>query len=161
MNFFLYSLIIQINYFFLTQMESILNIFCSDNDISFSANSENNIIKNATNKRIHIYFTHGGIFCMRNIGLKRDVETILANVWGHFGTVTDNYYHAEFSYGFVTFSTHEQAQAAIDGMTDSVRFRAILSTVRASLTDTKSKDLLDRLFVAHRSVLPSWASPRQ
>jgi len=136
MNFFLYSLIIQINYFFLTQ------------------------IKNATNKRIHIYFTHGGIFCMRNIGLKRDVETILANVWGHFGTVTDNYYHAEFSYGFVTFSTHEQAQAAIDGMTDSVRFRAILSTVRASLADTKSKELLDRIF-AKLMLPPAWASPRQ
>jgi hypothetical protein len=62
--------------------------------------------ENRTNKRIHIYFHHRGLSMFSEV-YKKNVESVLKATWRQYGTVTDTYYYCEFSYGFVTFATHE------------------------------------------------------
>ena len=113
-----------------------------------------------TNKRIHIYFKHGGIishFVPYSGTTKSDIETFLKDVWSQFGTVVDTYYHCEFSFGFVTFQSHDQAAAAIEGINDPNRIQAAIRSVASG-----RKELAEMMFVEERGkyALASWASPR-
>jgi hypothetical protein len=98
---------------------------------------------------------------------KQSIETLLSAVWSKFGMVTDTYYHAEFSFGFVTFQTHEQAKSALAGFKDPAQLRKAIDEVVAAQTNEEAKkyasDLANQLFVARAGqlILPSWATPRR
>jgi hypothetical protein len=114
------------------------------------------------NTKLHVYFHHTGIFCGGIGDNKECLISVLNKVWANFGRVTNYFYHKEFSFGFVTFSTHAEAKAALDSMKDVSQFRGLLAGVRETLDD-QSKDRLDRLFVTDRGsgelASPSWANP--
>lgn len=118
-----------------------------------------------TNKRLHVYFNHRGIFCFVP-QMKENIRKFLKAVWGQFGTVTDTFYHAEFSYGFISFSTHEEAAAALSCLSDTSRLRQAIDKAVMSFPEgtarTEASRLASQLFVAQggRLIMPSWASPR-
>mmetsp|Transcript_13990 Transcript_13990/g.25250 ORF Transcript_13990/g.25250 Transcript_13990/m.25250 type:complete len:177 (+) Transcript_13990:291-821(+) len=115
------------------------------------------------NKSLHIYFNHQGLVFFSPLQ-KRPVEKLLETVWSHFGTVTDTYYHNEFSFGFVTYANHDQAELALSGLKDSACLRrAIDAAVRHSSDPMTAQNLADQLFVPGHGgmILPSWAAPRK
>jgi hypothetical protein len=116
-----------------------------------------------TNKRIHIYFRHCGIIPFPFPGQsKDDIETFLNKVWSQFGTVTDTFYHCEYSYAFVSFQTHEMAASALASLKDPEQVQRVIATVVNG--QPKEEKLAQLLFVQQSGgdvILPSWASRRR
>jgi hypothetical protein len=118
-----------------------------------------------TNKRIHVYFHHRGIFAFAP-QQKDNIRTFLKAAWEQFGTVTDTFYHHEFSYGFISSSTHEEAATALSGLNDTQRLRQAIAAAVMSFPEgtarTEANRLADQLFVEQggKLVMPSWASRR-
>jgi hypothetical protein len=94
-------------------------------------------------------------------------------VWNQFGTVTDTFYHDEFSYGFVSFQTKAMASSALAGFLDNARVRNAIDMVIAAQTNDKAKAAaslrLNEVFVTDRRslsraagalMIPSWATSR-
>jgi len=72
---------------------------------------------NKDNKRIHIKlhkYVFGNHVLTKSWGGKSIVEKTLDELWKSFGSVTDTFYESEFGYCFVTFATHEEAEAALE-----------------------------------------------
>ena len=121
------------------------------------------------NKRVHVYFNHEGLLPVFLMESKESIDNILSSVWASFGHVIDTYYHAEYSFGFLTFATHEHAAAAINKLKDDTKVREAIEKVVAAqstpATKARVKQITDRLFVHRNGVgrllMPSWAAPRQ
>ena len=129
---------------------------------------------NSTNTRLHIQFFHSGlVFTVAGDMYK----TILEKVWKHFGGVisSDIHYHKEFSYCFVPFRTHAEAEAALAGLNDAPRMQRIIDSLIATLdrqptttmnetAKSLAKGAVNSLFVKNRGsenvIRASWASPR-
>ena len=115
------------------------------------------------NLRLHIYFNHVGLIFWAP-QQKESTARFLKAIWSRWGTVTDTYYHAEFSYGFVTYATHAQAERALAGMEDESALRAAIdSVVNKTSNPAEARKMADRIFVPGHGglVLPSWAAPRR
>ena len=117
---------------------------------------------NTTNSRIHVYFYHSGLYCFHQ-SEKHKLRTALHQLMSTFGSVTDEYYHAQFSYGFVEYANHGQAQAALDALKNDAELRRNISVVGG--TDAEIAESLERLFVKRNGMGglcgPSWAVPRR
>ena len=84
--------------------------------------------------------------------------------------MTDSFYHAEYSYGFLSFRTHDEAKIALDKVNDNTTVREAISTLINKQTDDRTKKFVEQvtsmLFQNHskygRSTLvnASWATPR-
>lgn len=123
-------------------------------------------IKPETEKRIRIYFNHSGLICCGDE--KEQTKNILDKVMSAFGTITHTFYHESFSFGFITFSSNEEAAAAIEGLQSTPRLREIIAEIKLSISgDRHAQSLLDSIFVTSRSgtlsgccgelCFPSWA----
>ena len=119
------------------------------------------------NKRLHVYFNHGGIsFRFLLPSQKRPVEQLLKTVWSQFGgTVTHQYYHNEFSFGFVSYANHDQAEWALNGMKYTSALKpAVAVAVSKSSNPILPKYIAGELFIFGRGggsslISPSWATP--
>lgn len=119
---------------------------------------------NSANKRIHIYFSHRGIVLgLCSHSKKRDIETLFKAIWQHFGgIVTDTFYHHEYSNGFVSFQTHEQAAETLASLQDPAQVRGAVNAVVASYpaeAKKRMKHLADMIF--EQGIMPSWASAKR
>ncbi|KAJ1412199.1 hypothetical protein B484DRAFT_455420 [Ochromonadaceae sp. CCMP2298] len=90
-------------------------------------------IDNTQNKRIHVKFTRYN----RMLGCATEqAQTILNRVWAKFGTASHIHY-PEWSFCFLSFGSHDEAEAAMHGMNDLERFTAaaleVLKEVAAEL----------------------------
>ena len=84
-------------------------------------------VDNSKNKKLHVKFTRGGSFFP--IVTEAEAQRYLAFFWNSFGTVVEAIYPSDhYGYCFVRYATHEQAQAAYDGMTNSERVAEICRT---------------------------------
>ena len=145
----------------------------------FSKASHNN---NLSNKRIHVSFFHGGTVLEDDrwdnhpmlplVDSKQCTEKVVAAVWSQFGTVTDTFYHREMAYGFVFFSSHDEAAAAIEALQDYGRHKEIVAAAVATFPDVASEHQLttadaqliaDRVFTERGEALlrSSWAFARK
>ena len=98
------------------------------------------------NKRLHVYFNHSGLVFLLPTQ-KRPVQQLLKAVWSHFGTVTDAYYHDEFSFGFVSYANHDQAELALSGMKNSASLKQAIAVATSQFADPIAmKKIADRLF---------------
>jgi hypothetical protein len=119
------------------------------------------------NTRIHVYFHHRGCGLIFWHEPERSfMKEVLKSVWSYFdGQVTDTYYHQEFSFGFITFANHDQAELALAGMRDEAMLRlAIDAAVARNANPAKAQICVDRIFVMGPTgglIRPSWAAPRQ
>ena len=122
-----------------------------------------------TNKRIHLYLYHGGVVCY-NAKLRTVNETMLKVLLNQCGTTSQEFFHSEFSYCFVTYSTHEEAKAAIEGINNETRLLEAIDRINlaegAELSEaTKSvflgmKDSLFRRGLGGKIMFASWASKK-
>ena len=125
---------------------------------------------NSTNTRLHIQFFHGGMFFAHDM-----YKAILEKVWKNFSGVlsSDIHYHKEFSYCFLPFRTHAEAEAALAGLNDASRMQRIINSLTAAMDtatnmNETAKDIakgaMNSLFVKDRGsvnvIRASWASPR-
>jgi hypothetical protein len=118
---------------------------------------------NPTNVRLHIQFFHSGCFIFPPEQANAYKEVLNA-IWKKFGMLTDTYYHNEFSYCFVSFSTHAQAEAALTGINNSTNLRSILKT----FDNAQARPAIEALFVRNPNpcsegeelACASWAAPR-
>lgn len=126
-------------------------------------NNEENYAIHVANRKVRINFHHGGIYCFLPND-RQKINSLLDKVMRYYGFVKDAWYHEEFLFGYVTFATHDQAQAALFGLKDESSLRIILNDVSETLgKDTQSIDFLTRLFFTPGEVglcVPSWASPK-
>eukprot|EP00961_Rhodomonas_salina_P002653 36826-Rhodomonas_salina.2 len=125
-----------------------------------------------TNRRLHIYFHNGGVIPMmfRALGGDKKLveEKILGSVWRAVGTVTDAFYHAEYSYCFLSFRTHDEAKIALDKLNDDKTVREAIRALIDSQTDSCAKKFVEQstamLFKNTRGestlIRASWATPR-
>jgi hypothetical protein len=60
--------------------------------------------------------------------------------------------YAEFSYGFLTFSTHMEAAAAIEGLKNESQLREIIRNV--AKTVSSSEKIISLVFAFHRGGTP-------
>ena len=119
-----------------------------------------------SHKRVHVYFNHSGCPAFL-FGGKNNIYATLRVVLSQFGEVTSTYFHAEYSYCFVTYATHEKAQKAIRGLNDVAVLRAaIASVVNRQTGGAKAlvKRISDYIFVEKPLwglAKASWAAPRR
>ena len=121
---------------------------------------------NSENRRLHIYFNHGGLLLLPTLTLfsRPVVEQFLNSIWCQFGRVTDTYYHVEISFGFVSFATHDEAARALQAFADTPTLRnAINKAVEDSSNKEYFQKMADAIFKEKcgRLIMPSWASPRR
>lgn len=135
---------------------------------------------NPSNKRMHVYFLHSGLMMFSLIHSKQCIEKVVARVWSQFGRVTNTYYHREMSYGFISFSSHEEAAAAIEAFRDYSRHKEIVAaavatlpeasaeaaTSKRQLTRANAQQIADMVFTKRHGqsealLWASWASPRR
>ena len=90
-----------------------------------SFEADNNNKRNAANKKLHIQLNHCGIMCLLP-GEDAMIKQILDCVWKQFGTVTNVFYHTQYSYCFLSFATHDQAESAMIGLNDQHRLQAAI-----------------------------------
>lgn len=99
-------------------------------------------------QRVHIKFFHDGI-CARTCnddfyschdidaptgiqqsgkddGYDTDYERILLSVWKSFGHVSDPFYCDDFSFAFISYSSHEEAESAILGINNDDRLKVAI-----------------------------------
>lgn len=125
----------------------------------------------AENQRVHIYFNHQGYHPFPPFGPgKQQVDRVLASIWSAFGLFTASFYHAEYSFCFLTFSTHAEAEAAIRELQDDAKVQSVIRELVNRQTSDASKavvtQITDSIFV-HRPggfphlVTPSMAAPRR
>ncbi|KAJ1381252.1 hypothetical protein B484DRAFT_460329 [Ochromonadaceae sp. CCMP2298] len=55
---------------------------------------------------------------------EEQVKTILNRVWAKFGRASNIHYHESWGYCFILFGSHDEAQAAMNGLNNSERFTA-------------------------------------
>ena len=92
----------------------------------------------------------------------------MKTVWSQCGgTVTHQYYHNEFSFGFVSYANHDQAEWALNGIKDASALKQAVAVAASKSSDPiLAKEIADKLFIFGRGgggslISPSWATPRK
>ena len=114
---------------------------------------------NPKNTQLHLYFNHSGILCGPGLAIKNeDLMYVLKKVWSKFGTVTNVFYHKEYTYAFVTYSSHAEAKAALHCMRDHSFFRMVIAEVKADL-NVEDQAILDNVFISRFSTMSCHLGP--
>ncbi|KAJ1412198.1 hypothetical protein B484DRAFT_455419, partial [Ochromonadaceae sp. CCMP2298] len=89
-------------------------------------------IDNTQNKRIHVKFMNRMVGCATE-----QARMILNRVWTKFGRVVKIHYPESWSYCFLSFGSHGEAEAAMNELNDQGRFtttaKLVLQQVQAQL----------------------------
>eukprot|EP00980_Cylindrotheca_fusiformis_P000130 scaffold24_cov128-Cylindrotheca_fusiformis.AAC.3 len=137
-------------------------------------NSSQNPDPNSSNKRLHIKLcplqTDITRYMIRKWwGGRQTVENTLGRLWTTFGSPSDTFYSDDFSFCFVSFSTHEEAAAAKEKLNDKAQLYALaIAIVKRQEGDTKGQKItsqilshliVDAIILSQKRA--SWAKPRR
>ena len=97
-------------------------------------------------KRLHIStgMQLGGEMTTAIHGLPA-VKRMVSPVWSAFGKVTDDFYPENLSYCFLSFGSHAEAAAAMEGINNPERLRAAVEQAVQSQTVEATRDIVKRL----------------
>ena len=119
-------------------------------------------------KRLHIHIQNGQMTVA--VHGFTEVRRVVRLVWSVFGQVTDHYYPENLSYCFLSFGSHAEAAAAMEGINDPERLRAAVESAIHSQMSAAARDhakgITESIFsitTASRGgsrVRASWAAPR-
>ena len=110
---------------------------------------------------------HNGLLMLPLFGYTPTVlDRVFGLVWRAFGTVSNQFYHSAYSFCFLSFASHDEADAAIRSLNDETKLKQAIAAAISSEPDAKGKDLVKKItemmFVEQRSrpgslVRASWA----
>jgi hypothetical protein len=118
---------------------------------------------NTSNKRLHISFNHSGLICLMP-SYTLVYKTILDSMWKSLDLkVSDVFYHAQYSYCFLSFESHEAAQRGMTLLNDEAVIQAKISGFMTACSNPQTNLRVSQLFVKGRNghmLHASWAAPR-